>query len=351
MMVENVGAPFQPFVPTLGGNSARTGVHPGPGPNGRPHLQWRIQTGAEIMASPILGNGLVYIGSSDRNLFALEFKTGRERWRYEAGSGLITTATLDGGFIYSTFMETIFALDAATGDEGWFASAYGHNASTPAISGDNLSVTGDTRLYTFAASTGDLRWIADLGGVVLNGAPAISGGMVHITCTLPNTERVRYLAVDAMTGTHVWSVDFDGWWDVIPVVTGGYVYVANSDGVLRALDAATGHERWTAPIGSASVSIPAVAENRVYVSADRTLFAFDAATGAARWHLHNAGGALTIADAVIYSVLWDGPLVAVDATTGTEQWRLDTGGGAGAATVADGLVIVGGRDGSIRAFA
>ena len=42
-----------PSVPTLGGDFARTGVNPGPGPAGIPRLQWRIQTGGEILASPV----------------------------------------------------------------------------------------------------------------------------------------------------------------------------------------------------------------------------------------------------------------------------------------------------------
>ena len=59
---------------------------------------------------------------------------------------------------------------------------------------------------------------------------------------------------------------------------------------MYALDAATGHPRWTYTTGGAVDSGPAVAGGTVYVgSDDHKVYALDAATGRPRW-TYTTGG-------------------------------------------------------------
>jgi len=51
-------------------------------------------------------------------------------------------------------------------------------------------------------------------------------------------------------------------------VAGGTVYIGSDDQSLYALDAATGHVRWTYAIGQNITSGPAVANGVVYVGTD-----------------------------------------------------------------------------------
>jgi outer membrane protein assembly factor BamB len=41
-------------------------------------LKWKFKTGDVVHASPAVSGGVVYIGSWDRNLYALDAKTGRD---------------------------------------------------------------------------------------------------------------------------------------------------------------------------------------------------------------------------------------------------------------------------------
>lgn len=77
-----------------------------------------------------------------------------------------------------------------------------------------------------------------------------------------------------------------------PVVAGGLVYVAAPGGSLRALDAASGQERWraTGPGDMGLATAPVVAGDTVYVgfsgdeaTVEGLLVALDAATGVQRW--------------------------------------------------------------------
>jgi outer membrane protein assembly factor BamB len=62
-----------------------------------------------------------------------------------------------------------------------------------------------------------------------------------------------------------------------PVVAGGLVFVGSHDGIVRAIDAATGRVRWTAYTGGAVFYPPAIAAGRALVgSGDGWVYAFEA---------------------------------------------------------------------------
>ena len=74
-----------------------------------------------------------------------------------------------------------------------------------------------------------------------------------------------------------------------PVTAGGSVFLSGSDGIVRALDMATGRPRWTAYTGGAVRYPPSVSDRRVFVgSGDGYAYAFEAATGKLLWRFRAA---------------------------------------------------------------
>jgi outer membrane protein assembly factor BamB len=74
-----------------------------------------------------------------------------------------------------------------------------------------------------------------------------------------------------------------------PVAAGGLVFVAGDDGILRALDAASGSPRWTAYTGGVVHYPPTIADGRALVgSGDGWVYAFEAATGRLLWRFRAA---------------------------------------------------------------
>ena len=47
--------------------------------------KWRFGTGRAVVSSPAVSNGVVYVGSRDNNLYAIDAETGKERWRFGTG--------------------------------------------------------------------------------------------------------------------------------------------------------------------------------------------------------------------------------------------------------------------------
>lgn len=141
-----------------------------------------------------------------------------------------------------------------------------------------------------------------------------------------------------------------------PVIVAGIVYALSNDGVVHALDAATGSERWSFAMGVANdvafAAYPTAADELVFVgSADGTLYALDAATGTKRWAVQT-GGAIqapaVVVDGSVYIGSTDGFLYALAADTGEERWRYATGpislSSSSAPAVDDGVVYISSDD-------
>lgn len=74
-----------------------------------------------------------------------------------------------------------------------------------------------------------------------------------------------------------------------PVMAGGLVFVAGADGVVHALDAASGNVRWTLFTGGPVRYPPSIADGRAFVgSSDGWVYAVEAATGRLLWRFRAA---------------------------------------------------------------
>jgi len=135
-----------------------------------------------------------------------------------------------------------------------------------------------------------------------------------------------------------------------PVAAGGMVFLSGDDGVVRALNAASGSPAWTFETAGPILQPPTIWEGRVYVgSADGFVYALEAATGRLLWKFRAAPierriaayGALCstwpvnsgvmVKDGIAYCAAgiidYDGTYVyALDAKSGALKWANETSG-------------------------
>jgi outer membrane protein assembly factor BamB len=88
------------------------------------------------------------------------------------------------------------------------------------------------------------------------------------------SENHKVLALNAKTGSKLWSYPTGGYVDSSTAVANGVVYVGSDDGNMYALNASTGALLWSYDTGGQVGSSPAVANGVVYVSADGSGYAF-----------------------------------------------------------------------------
>jgi hypothetical protein len=153
-------------------------------------------------------------------------------------------------------------------------------------------------------------------------SPIVYRGLVYVA---PADGVVR--ALDAATGAVAWSYDTGGVTDGdAPTAANGMVFVGNDEGVVSALDAATGGSLWSVRLGTIISHSPTVESGTVYVTVidGPTSFvdALDASTGDVRWsHGIAAAGTPGLANGLVYETNSFGCYVeALNARVGRSQW-------------------------------
>src|SRR5581483_7644369 len=63
-------------------------------------LRWSYQTGSDVYSSPAVANGMLFIGSDDYNLYALNAATGTLVWKYTTGSTVRSSPSVANGVVY-----------------------------------------------------------------------------------------------------------------------------------------------------------------------------------------------------------------------------------------------------------
>src|SRR4051794_28718378 len=93
---------------------------------------WAFRTGGRIYGAPAVADGLVYAGSDDGNVYAVDAATGAQRWAFRTGGAIWSTPALSGKLvIFGSADDSVYAPDAATGRQRWEVTTRGHAAGPP----------------------------------------------------------------------------------------------------------------------------------------------------------------------------------------------------------------------------
>jgi outer membrane protein assembly factor BamB len=228
---------------------------------------WRFQAGV-IESSPLLIDGILYFGSWDRKMYALDVKTRKVKWAFTAGDELKGGPAYHKGILYfGSYDNRMYAVNARTGKLLWSASGEANFYSTPAVAYGRVYIGNtDGRVYAFGAKTGNLLWAKSTGSYVYS-APAVWNNTVYV-----GSHSHTFFALDAGTGNTRWSFQSP---DVIPgspTVMAGIVYFS-SRAKSYALDARSGKQIWAFRDGRYS---PIVADkDRVYFVGWKTIYGLD----------------------------------------------------------------------------
>jgi outer membrane protein assembly factor BamB len=146
----------------------------------------------EVASSPAVVNGVVYAGSADDNVYALDENTGALLWKYSTAGSVNSSPAVAGGVAYA-------------GSE-------------------------DGNVYALNASTGALIWKHSVG--YFAASPAVANGVVYVVSGDGNDYPVN--ALDAKTGALLWKYALTGRQPSDPIVVNGMVYFGGADGYLYA---------------------------------------------------------------------------------------------------------------------
>src|SRR6202042_3437638 len=78
-----ISAVFSQVTSTFRGNLAHTGVYDAAGVPKLTGLKWKFHTSGLIISSPAIAGDVVYVGSTDGNLYAVNLNSGEMKWKFE----------------------------------------------------------------------------------------------------------------------------------------------------------------------------------------------------------------------------------------------------------------------------
>ena len=294
----------------------------------------------------------VFVGSSDRGLYALSAVSGETLWRFETDDAVYSEPLYDGvedTLYFGSNDGALYKVRAVDGALLWRFATNSQVSRKPVLhAGVVYVINANDTLVAIRQDTGELLWYRHRTPALGMGISGYAGPVFHEDRIFAAFSDGVVQAYDAVDGAELWNpVDltaaveqarageelryFDI--DATPIVTdvdgAAAVVVASYEGGLFALNAKSGAQLWhnegvsgvteltlwSSPVRPAArpvdgeeapapAAAPAAEQRLVFASSGSTgLWAIDPETGAEKWHRDLPAGGLTAAIPVSGAVL------------------------------------------------
>ena len=179
--------------------------------------KWKAQVSSEVLAPPLVADGLVLVRSNDNRIYALSTDDGRRQWVYQRSAPALVVRNFGGvaaglGVIYAGFPGgKLVALAATNGSLRWEGTVALPKGSTeleriadvtsaPVFNDRAIcAVAYQGRAACFDAGTGQPVWSRDVSS---HAGIAIDSRYAFVT-----DERSAIVAMSATTGSSLWKQD------------------------------------------------------------------------------------------------------------------------------------------------
>ena len=338
-------------------NTMHTGKFDSPSVKNQPHLLWKFKTDGQVLSSPVIAGDMLYIGSTDNTLYAINSKTGEIKWDYKTNGSINSTPLVANGrvlflsydglfyalnendgkllwkfktggesvfkvkdyyngsfqpdfwdFYLSSAVEkngvvyfgssdsNIYALDIATGKKIWNYKTAGSIHSSPAIHKNDLVIgSWDSNVYCIDITTGKEKWTFATGKDIeqyiwlgVQASPSIDSGVVYI-----GSRDAKFYALNIKTGDTLWTKDeFDkSWMPSSAAIDKDNIYTGSSDSFsFFSINKKTGHINYATKTNAYSFSSPAIDNDMAYIgSGNGRLFGISLNDGGIKWEFKTIG--------------------------------------------------------------
>src|SRR5262245_41228665 len=246
----------------------------------QPEVVWKetIEKGA-FDATPVIADGIVYLGDMDGTVYAWRLTDGKEIWSRKFESGFIASPAIRGNLLYVADMDgKLYALDIKTGEPKWsFASESEIDNGANFWKDNVLFGSQDSKLYCLNATSGELVWKLAIQDQIRCMPTVVDDRSFVAGCD--STLHI----IDLNTGKEAAGVPIEAPTGVTPAVLGENVYFGTEGGTFFAVNWKEAKVTWKAEDkGSPQPyrSSPAVRDDIVVVgSRSRRVEAFDPKTG------------------------------------------------------------------------
>jgi outer membrane protein assembly factor BamB len=248
---------------------------------------WRQRLGAPVTGAPTVLGGIVYVVARDSSAWAVNAADGTLRWQLTGApstAGMIVAASpavTDRLAVLPLPSGEVVGALRLGGVQTWSSFVKGERVgrgytevsslgADPVVAGATTYIGNLAgRTVALGTDTGTRQWTADQGAYSMI---AVAGGSVFLV-----NDQADLVRLDASSGEVIWSVDLPYFvkekprrQEAIfahfgPVLAGGRLVVASSDGVLRFFSPTDGSLVGTVDLPGGGASIPVVVGGVLYV--------------------------------------------------------------------------------------
>lgn len=305
---------------------------------------WEFACEDEIRGTPSFHDGIIYIGSYDNNLYALNGATGEFLWKYPTEGGIVSRPVVyENNVYFGSEDKRLHAITARFGRLNWMYYTDGPIRSSPHIAEGHVIIgSDDAHLHAINTISGRRAWRADLG------APVRSTPLVHTDLIYVGTESGDFYCMD-FRSTIKWRFKAKRAITSSPIIAQGVVYFGSVDSTLYALDARTGWVIWRFRLNKPTITTPFISGDYIFIgSIDGTIQCIDMRLAKDTWTFNTENqvtGSPIIYKDSLYCGSVDGYLYCLEYRTGRLRWKFQTRGAiTGTPIAVDDLVYIGSTD-------
>lgn len=215
---------------------------------------WDTRVEANITGGVGVGDGIVVVGTPDGKVMALNSDNGERLWEQQVVSEVLAPPAVgDSTVVVRTVDGSITGLSALDGSRKWVfrrpvPGLTLRGSGTPVLSqGTVIAGFADGKILAADIATGSIRWDAQVAYahgrneverlIDIDGRPLLVGSVLYVA-----SYQGRVLAMALGSRRVVWARDISSYADL--GADSSSLYVADDQGVVRALDRLTGKTLW-----------------------------------------------------------------------------------------------------------
>jgi outer membrane protein assembly factor BamB len=322
----------------------------------QPRLLWEFREPTTAFeATPVLADGVAYIGDLDGGFYALRLSDGEVQWRKKFEDGFSSSpAYRNGKIIVGDYEGLVRCIEASSGETAWTFSTDAQIDGGANFFGELVLVTSeDGSLYALNFADGKLAWKYTTGDQLRCG-PTIAGtktflagcdGKLHVVDLDSGKNLGDGFPLQSPTGA-------------TPGVEGDVAYVPTHSGTVFALSHTTLKQNWCFEDQERSQEIrssPAIFGDRLFVTTrNKRLLAIDRQSGSLKWEYifrKRSDASPLVCDGRVWIGSSDGKVVAIDLESGMETWSNEQIGAFNAGpSAAAGKLVIANDKGSVYCF-
>jgi len=203
------------------------------------------------LSSAVVNNNIVYFGSSDSNVYALDIESGKKMWNYKTGGNIhASPAIYKNSVLIGSWDSNVYCLNAKTGAKNWSYST-GRDTSqyiwlgiqaSPSVDSNIVYIgSRDAKLYAFNIASGDTLWTKNKFDMSwMPSSAAISGDNFYCG----SSDSFSFFSINKKTGDINYATKTNAYTFSSPAIDKKMAYIGSANGRLFGINLISGEVKW-----------------------------------------------------------------------------------------------------------